>query len=910
MKPMELIISGWGPYPSLEKIDFTGFLGGRLFLITGPTGAGKTTIFDAITFALYGEVSGRLRDKASVRSDFAGEEDATFVELSFEHRESSYRIRRSPKYPRKKKRGEGTILTQETAELSQDNKILAAGMAEVNRKIEELMGLSYEQYKQISMIAQGEFMDLLTTASAERGIILRKLFRTDKYDRISKLLTERAKELWIKRRENENRMEEAVSGIECGKNQMLSELVRAEYLSYVRILEETGSYLKEQTGEEKKLRESVAMREAEIKDLVMQMEKEKQRAELRKRKDRLEEERKILLLKQTEEEAILLEAKLWENQLLNLGAEKKKLEEMLPLCLKAETMEKEEEKAQIDLKALKEQKSTLEDSIKKLEEERTEKKGELSAYDGLEEGIGENRLLTERLERREKDVEEVCEKVEKLSNNRKKLVILKENYEKIKKQYEREEASYKNTAIGLAAVYLEAEKPCPVCGSLEHPKPAAAMEGMEGEEAAKWRESREQSRKKYDRAYEEAAVWNGKCEEAKGELKAAAVRYGIDEIEQDALKNLRKEIKAEIAGLKTEEIRLKEALLKWGKINEFLLKAETEREKLAEKISRADRDCMEAKKELGILTGKLLDIRERLPEGLENKKAVEEKLKLTQEEEQKLEKKSQEIRNAHIKLIAEMDKNSTLLEQSEKELKDLQSKEGAEATASGLAEALHKKEEEKQIAQRQRESLLVSIHKNEKALESIGKKQHVQKKLEEEYGVIKDLDNAAKGNNPARIVLEQYVLAAYFEDILQAANIRLVEMTAGRYELSKVEKVMDARTKGFLELEVTDYYTGKKRSVKTLSGGEAFSAALSLALGLSDVVQNYAGGISVDTLFIDEGFGGLDTDALEQAVNALVKISGPGRMIGIISHVSELKERVNQQIVVEKGNDGSRIRVL
>ncbi|HAB62069.1 MAG TPA: SMC family ATPase, partial [Lachnospiraceae bacterium] len=198
---------------------------------------------------------------------------------------------------------------------------------------------------------------------------------------------------------------------------------------------------------------------------------------------------------------------------------------------------------------------------------------------------------------------------------------------------------------------------------------------------------------------------------------------------------------------------------------------------------------------------------------------------------------------------------------------------------------------------------------NEKAYKSMKEKLAKRSSLEEEYGIVKQLDNMTKGNNPDRLVFEQYVLASYFEDILNAANLRLLIMTNSRYELLRSTGVSDARKKDSLDIEVLDHYTGKKRSVKSLSGGESFKAALSLALGMSDIIQSYAGGIEIDTLFIDEGFGTLDVESLEQALETLSKLTEKNRLIGIISHVNELKERINNQIVVERGKQGSTLEM-
>jgi exonuclease SbcC len=264
-----------------------------------------------------------------------------------------------------------------------------------------------------------------------------------------------------------------------------------------------------------------------------------------------------------------------------------------------------------------------------------------------------------------------------------------------------------------------------------------------------------------------------------------------------------------------------------------------------------------------------------------------------------------ELKNEITTYITLKQEKETIKKNLEESLKDK-----SMADVKGLLELKEQMEKNRDIHQKEKEHVISRRIGNKRALDSIQSKIAEKSKLDEEYGVVKDLDNVTKGNNGERLIFEHYVLSTYFEDIIKSANQRLSAMTNHRYELQKVSKVADARTKDSLDLEVLDNYTGRRRSVKTLSGGESFKAALSLALGLSDIVQNNAGGIQIDTLFIDEGFGSLDSESLEQALNTLTSLTEHNKMIGIISHVSELKERIDNQIVVEKGNNGSSLKMV
>lgn len=915
MRPVKLIISGWGPYAGEAVVDFDAFLEKGIFLITGPTGAGKTTIFDAVSFALYGDVSGKYRDKNSVRSDFAVPGTETCVSLIFEHKGKRYNIRRSPKYERAKKRGTGTVLASETAELYEGTLLAAAGTTEVNRRMEDLLGITYEQFKQISMIAQGEFMELLTASSSDRGVILRKLFQTDRYDRMARILSDKAKGLKGRIGGVMIKMEEAADRINCDAGKELKGLLSSDYRDYYRIC--TG--IREQLVSDRKVRGEldhlITGLEEEIKQRVKVLEQEKRRGILVTRQKELEQSLSIVteklngsLFKEQYKQEL-------EEELMLRKEEEKKIEGYLPLFDKVEELI--EQRTELDIKeaGLRDKIVSLNSWDSDVKVEIRKKKEELDLYKGIELSAGDNRLKMQKLSSYKAELEELSRKLEGICKKRDRLEQLKSIYQScneerknINRCCEEKEEAYKNAAVGLAARYLAKGQPCPVCGSLEHPRPAVITGDVPDEnELEEWKKKREQIQSRYNDAYEKAAVMNGSVIQEQEEylrrcrmckLPAAPDKKTIEAVlERTGL---------EYRTLEEEEERLKERLARKEALEQAILSLEEQRIRKDGEKQKLEEEYRDIKSGLDILEGRLENSRQQLPKEYLSRAAAKERYADVKKRIRELEEKQAAARREEDILVAQKQRVTALLIQTGEELKGEEGS-GTAGTVMEIEQSIVQLEKVKKEREGEREELSIGIRENENAFRSIRKRLDEKEKLEREYGIIKDLDNAAQGNNPERAVFEHYILASYFEQILYSANIRLMNMTSGRFLLKKVEKVADGRTKGFLDLEVMDYYTGKCRSVKTLSGGEAFKAALSLALGLSDVVQNHAGGIQIDTIFIDEGFGGLDSESLDQALDALIGLTQQKRMIGIISHVSELKERIDCQVLVEKSNCGSRI---
>ena len=872
MKPVELRISGWGPYKELQTIDFTRMEERRLFLITGATGAGKTTIFDAIMYALYGCMSGEVREKGSVRSDFAKPDTPTFVELSMTHKGESYHIYRNPEYlrPRKRKGADGKELTKEKekAILTLPDGSSVEGSSEVTRKIEELLCLDYRQFKQISMIAQGEFTKLLTASSQEKTKIFRQIFDTGLYERIAQLLKERSSAIYKEVSGYRHKMDEDVELYHPLEEsaEAFATLVQGEAYDYEAVL----AFLKEEKkriGKEEK--EVLAQyQKLEERTLVLngKLVEAQKAAELQKSLER-EMERKQLLEHR--------KAEMQQKEILLWKADRAgEIRQQELLC---EESAKQIDKIKQQIRHLQEETGLREQQILTLQK--------LPEYQADFEAACE---LKEKLSEQEQESEhniELCKRLEAQLKQQQEVYLKLEQEELLARQtYEETERRYRHNLAGILSAELEENRPCPVCGSLHHPAPAAvAEEHLTKEKVDQAKKAWLQKQEKTMRQHGETMAARGKAEQARE--KGCELLKAIGQL-QEQMDQLPAEIK--------------ELLLKYtrksfeGELNR-LLQLRVERAEKQEQI---------------------LTLQEELQKGQElfREREEERDILLTKygfasgEEYQGCLLSKEQI-EAGKRELQDYEKNCRANEELLQHLKE-QVQELVLADPVKLKEELQEALEEKRAVQQRLSKKQESRNLTERTYSSLKTKLAGLRETMERYSLVKGLDDLANGNNKKRLVFEQYVLISCFEEILYAANLRLQTMSAGRYELRRVRGIVDARSKDNLEMEVLDYYTGKYRSVKTLSGGESFKVSLSLALGMSDVIQAQSGGIRVETMFIDEGFGTLDGESLDQACLVLQGLTESNRLIGLISHVPELSEKIPDQIRIHKTNTGSYAEVV
>lgn len=883
MRPERLVISGWGPYKNRTEIDFTAFEGRGLFLVAGATGAGKTTIFDALTYALYGGLSGEMREKTSVRSDFADADTPTFVELFMQHGGQAYHIVRNPEYIRPKKRGKSGAFTKEKENAVlylQDGKVIE-GTREVNAKMQELLVLDYAQFKQITMIAQGEFARLLTASPKDKTRIFRDIFGTGIYERFTQMLRMKANSLYGKVMEQKHKLEEDLRFLltdtrEQEMTKALFALTEKEDWNYAAIWEELV-YLYKKAGEKEVSLQDVCSRLQQQNDALTQ-EVTGKRME-NEQIERLGQAKQILL--ELKEQAASIEVK---RQIL-LRARTAEL--LAPYRIKAQT-------ARQSLGEKKSKEKVLRANLQKLLEEQqklslfVQRGEELKQYLEICRELEENR---EKEKEEERNYGILCKRWKEFQEN-----YLKEEKKRDEKReaYAEADRLFSHAAVGIAARMLKPGEPCPVCGSLEHPHPAREEAGLPSEAELK-RLSRElQEAEAALQKIQEQAVAARVLTEEKEKL--------FFELREKTLELIKKEQEAgnvlfigqdfadgqflsasyaeKVSAIQKRTDRLKQ-------VEGILLSTEEQISKLGHEISAGEQETadyetalQEALKKEGFDTEEQCEAaclkRQEMAEMEAQINAYTEKLTAAKSvkahlEEALLGKKKHDL--------------EVLLKEIEECRKNLSEQQNSLKTAHTFCEEV------------------------KKTMAQFKEKQKKIGKAKEEYGFVKDLDNLASGNNAKRLVFEQYVLAGYFEEILRAANLRFFKMSGGRYEMSRVEEAGDGRVKDSLEIQVMDYYTGKTRSVKTLSGGESFKASLSLALGMSDVIQAMNGGIKVDTLFIDEGFGALDAESLDQACETLMGLVEHDRLIGIISHVPELRERIDSQIIIEKTNSGSSVKI-
>lgn len=940
MRPIKLVMSAFGPYKDEEKIDFKELNGRNIFVISGKTGAGKTTIFDAITYALYGEASGESREVDSFRSDFANDEVETFVELEFELKRETYKLKRIPRQLKKKSRGEG--YTEKSAEAileMPDGKIITKAN-NVNSKVIELMGITKEQFKQIVMLPQGEFKKLLLADSSEREGIFRKIFDTYDFEKIQTELKEEAKELENRQKESQNEIKTNLKNIIGNLNVEIG-----EYPDIPIVLEE----LKKLIETDKSNYEKNMLDQKEIDNYLQEIKKVSDlKEDLEKKKVELIEDLKIE--EELKEKIQLLEKELKE-AVEELKSEEKNEEYRDKLKLELQNLKTIE--SQIDeIEKLKKERDLNQELLKKVEEMQKKSKQlevenqsefekneiELKQLIDLEtQKLKLDNLIKEKEESRIKlrDIYSKIVEYEKLKSNHKtreeEYKKFEIEYEKLKKEQETKEEIYKKEQAGILASNLKDNEPCPVCGSTTHPQKAVLIEQNQiptEEELKKLKEERqeyeivkndklkiltelhqdlknrleilEESLQSFKEGFETTSYSKTRAQEVKE--RGIKLKEEIEELQKQN-NSLNERIKTKEA-IENKNLKIKEIINNERKKQENLI--EEEKKKIIEIQNHSN---------------KIEEFAKKLPQNISSKeeivKEIGEKDKALRDSIHRLEI----LRNKNNELGSAIEKECGKLEiktQNIKDKKELILKIEEDFKALKLSFKIETDEEiqnqlkEKQIKieelKKQEKEIYAQYNNNEIVFEKVTIAHKKVEKIEKRYRLVGELSDLANGKKSPYISFERYILASYFEDIIDAANLRLEKMTGDRFSLMRKEgKSKGAGQKG-LELEVYDNYTDTSRDVSSLSGGESFKASLSLALGLSDVVQANAGGVSLDTIFVDEGFGNLDPQSLDNAIDSLLELQRGGRLVGIISHVEELKERIEAKLEVIGSPNGSKVK--
>ena len=920
MRPLKLLMRAFGPYPGEQAVDFTAFEHAPLFLIHGETGAGKSMLLDAICFALFGRASGPEREAAQLRSQQADDAMLAEVRLDFRLGDAHYRILRRPAQKRRKKRGDGYTTEEARAWLwrrtpgmaeEDEGTLLAEKVGEVNAKVEELLGLTAEQFRQVIVLPQGRFRDLLTASSAQRQEILQRLFETEVYARLEAALKERAREgrerlerLQARRATllqgqgvedagDDEAARTALQEMLCDIDRKIRE-VEAAISENEEILKYTSDLL--QAREEEASQAAIFLRAQEALREAMEI-AQKAGAALAGARQAAEEIRPLMAEEQRLEQAwkdaaaLAAQAEAVKERERGLVAARAAVQE---IEAGAEGLAAQLQAAEERLKAVREQagaERALALEVERLQEalhQRTRLAEAARALAQAREDLGKRAAEREDAERAVQEAEAVLSALN---------------------------ARLRQAHAVLLAQTLQPGHPCPVCGSTEHPAPATAASADAPDEA--------------DLAAAEAALARARTAleaarraEAAAAQEVSAAEARLETLEQGLIVPERtpEELAEAARSAETALGQARKAAREAEKLEKGIDALKAKQEELAQGLEARRSEV--ASLERALLDAKVLldDLLRRVPEDMREPEAVEARLRQVRERREALERALQEAEQRQRKAAEALAAAQARLHDAEK------AKAEAEVAAekalqryleAGLPEADATPE---QLGARQAE-LKAALEELREArgrlserrrslvdtLEALVALAQERARLEREHALVHGLAALAGGDNPMRITLQRYVLAALLDEVLAAANHRLRLMSQGRYELRRRALPGDMRRAGGLDLDVLDAWSGETRPVQTLSGGESFLAALSLALGLADVVQAGAGGVRMETLFIDEGFGSLDAEALDHAIEALIALRAKGRLIGIISHVAELRERIPAQLRVRKGRNGSTI---
>jgi exonuclease SbcC len=1021
MRPLKITMTAFGPYKHSEVIDFTELKNNRLFVISGNTGAGKTTIFDAICFALYGTASGEDRSETKyLRSDFANDDDHTAVELEFELHKRFYRIKRQ--LPHVKKGNKSATGEQyEFYEKVNGREIPCVDrqiVSEINKKVEELVGLTKDQFSQIVMLPQGEFRKLLTSQTENKEEILRKIFRTEPYRWISERLKEK------KRFAEENFKRESatrdryISDIEATlplreESKLLEFLSQQNYNTNQIItgLEEEILYFQDEIGRNKENEESCGA--AYNKKLEEFHKAEQVNEEFKKLEDKQKNlEELIAQLPLYKEKEVQLEnaeraSKIepYEKQVNEWREDEKSKKQRLNFAVAEQkdavnTLEKVQRNYEIE-ESKKEEREEIARQLDRYHDilptvkEMDSKKAEILSQQQQVQNLGKimdslkTKIKAEKdskvqlgnnIKESEKAVDHLAEKQQKLNDMRDRIRVLheylgiyknqvelqklfmakEEAYQAIKQKYEKLEEAWVSGQASILATHLHDGKPCPVCGSTEHPHKA------QGQDAVPSRDELDLVKKELelkDSEYRDlvAQLKNGKeqlevkttevaeigvqIQEVQPEYKRLAEegqalkkdieRLGIEKEKLSKLKNDLETKEKQLEGFEVEQEaaakayqdqytayetkkavyveqvnRIPEEIRSLAVLNKKIIETENLKNKLEKDWEQSQKQLQLAKDAVTKASVNVSSMKEQLEESSLKKENSEQQFlgallqaKFSTEDDYR---KAKMPENACIVMKEEIDqfKNSlATLKQQVLELEDsLKDKTKIDLPAlKSILDELNSAYEEA------KKRLLQSEQNQQKADElkqNILEAEKRSAELEKRLNIVADLYDVIRGQNSSKISFERYLQIEYLEQIIITANERLKHLSNGQFLLIRSERQESRGKQSGLGLDVFDAYTGQTRDVKTLSGGEKFNASLCLALGMADVIQSFQGGVSIDTMFIDEGFGSLDEESLNKAVDTLIDLQQSGRMIGVISHVQELKNTIPAILEVKKTKEG------
>ena len=922
MRPTKLTISAFGPFADKQELDLTALGDKGIYLITGDTGAGKTTLFDAITYALFGEPSGDVREVSMLRSQYAEIETMTFVELKFVHKGADYTIRRSPIQERPKKTAEGLTTVDSTVSLilPDGQEITKIGL--VGEKIKELLGVDRSQFMQITMLAQGKFQELLLANTEKRSRIFQEIFKTKRFEDFQKTVKDANEDIEKRDKSLMQSIKEIIARIDCPEDSQYYpqiQLGKEAKLPEEQVLELLDKLLVEEEETEISFTTKAAELEKEISQLTTRIATAENQDKARKAIVEAKKSIETLAPKRKELSESAERVNKANNVLITEHQQKiGQISQQLPSYDKLDEMKAKSTTSEGTCKRL----ST---SICKADEQLKKDKAEIQRLETELQSLTASSAIIAKLEGELTQLNARQTALEELGNKRSAYEKLEEKLKEAQKAYSsaadkaqkaNEQAQAKRTAFnneqaGLMAETLEDGKPCPVCGSTTHPQKAIKSEHAPTEAVVKKAEKEAQeAQKEANEKSQEASQCKGKAEEALKTLLQEAEKL----IKVKELERLNERLEAELDTLKTTIKQKNDSLQaeqnRQKRLNELQASLPQKRKKTdddAAELATKTTKLTTLTTELNELNKQIADLAKSLP--YPSKKDAEATQKKLQDNVSRLQK---DIQNAESQKQA-CEKKISELEGQIKQSEDLL-KEAETIDIEAEKKNLEAKNTEKDKLTKADKDLVSMLRNNRKTQKELSQKIKESATVRAKASWLKTLSDTVNGKltGKPRIELEAFYQRTLFDKIIARANTHLMKMSNGKYDLKRSEAYAGSAKTG-LELNVVDHYIGAERSVKTLSGGETFIAALSLALGFSEEIQATAGGIVLDTMYVDEGFGTLDDEALQQSLKALDALTQGYRLIGLISHVEELRTKLDKQIVVTKAdksnNRGSTVQV-
>lgn len=929
MRPLKLSFESFNSYANKTSIDFEDFSSNGIFLITGPTGSGKTTIFDAIKYALYGEASGEDRKNISNFSDFANLDSPSAVTFEFLHRGVKYRIERIYSYQVSKKNktpetDKKTPNKKTTVNFYQlidgEEKLLASNATKVNEEVQNLLGIDKNQFSQIVMIAQGDFSKILTAKGSDREILLRNIFNTEVYQQLQKRLNADTSQLEKEHEKNLAKAKNALQDINLNDQEQSDKVL--EYLNNEKTilshLDEIHTFIEEQNSALNKEAHSLDSKtiklsnkkDALTQNLALVQSNQKIKDQISACNEYLDLHKPILDQKKSAYD----QAKKNEVEIEKLRSDITKLEEKI---VRYDSASKQVESIELEISKLDYQLLEHKRQIGLLEKKSAETQTLQNELKEKKQRLEENSNKLTEIERLISEIEQTVKRKEnadvyseKLDEEQIALEELSIKYNQSEEAYQSAEQKFNAAQAGILASKLIEGSPCPVCGSIHHPQIASLSNNVPSEtEIKKLKDTMESIRQKKQKQSEAAATSKTKFDFENNEFKQSFTHvlsavHLIDEFKNvDSFEELMHANEVLIQQKSAIESQNKEKEILESRIN----KTDIDLKNIEENKTETNNSIQELTDCLNLRNGALLSIKnsgdlidiDKIKICHDNAVArweiLSNQLHQSKEEFDKESAEFEKQKYARQKLESQFD-NTLCID------------------SSNLEDQIHAIDIEQQEIRNKITEINRMININESPLNTIKRIYLDAITTEKKYNTTKTLHDfvsgASSNSEYGRISLENYVQRTYLQRVVEAANDRLAIMTDSQFVL-KTKGDKKFKKTDYLDLEVTDLYTGKDRDVKSLSGGEKFMTSLALALGFSDVIQQDAGGIQLDSMFIDEGFGTLDSETLEQALRLLDQLStNSNTLVGIISHVEELKNRIPQQIVVSKDLNGSSLEVV